>query len=1113
MDERRDAMRLRYLRDRKFGGFLLFAISKRMLFTKSIGHVYEDSDASHLTEMCTNVQTKNYLPEYNSMHGIKEDATSSWSSYCHQRKLSEHIFSTYMPRHVNGCTEQDKEILKRTILEHEAIFRKQICELHRLYRIQKDLMNEFQARNFNRSSVPAELSYSSSFSSQRWPEYTETISQMSGFPIGVTSWGNMPCAINEKTHLSFKRDRSIHFAQIPFPSGASKKDSEVLDYKPQKRTFDLQLPADVYMDIEGTDGFQKKNIAEPTNDATTPKNGTFYVLPDNGMKLTLQSDEVNHQVTNLTKQIGRSACIMVDLNKPSTKISFESPSNSASNQLLGTKPHNKLQQGYLDRLGDQQTPFHKDVYSKGEWPLNHESGNKGSTVDDFSRFSQASNHNGPTLPERLQSNSNSYCETFQYDHYNPEAWSRQELTHAIQTFPRFHSVTCLNSSMISPSVPSISTSQADLTSCTSSFALPLRNTAACKSSTLVAAHAPSFFSGSAYVNNESLSSNIDAQTPITHCQEWHNRSLNVSVGNVKTLPHTNKMHLNSIPYLNTASYKPDPINNGKENLHDNLPGSPIECSHSRDLKTPLELNLNQALPSVMEDTNTLGQDPMCYDGCYRFPGDASWQKKASISETEEKKTSIVDFSLSNEHPKFIYGSNVVTPNIKKGEKELDLSACNLQEVTSTMPFRDHTMQGDKDSEKNGKRILGFPIDGVERHSSILVSTKYTEKLLAEKAMFMENDDRKFANFLCGTKILSMQKNIQNGDSSTEVCGAMNTANSRPHINLNAELAYADDSTPSELIPEGVVVVRPSHSISIFGAKIVSDPDLQASTSQAETSIINQYKHISSNKADDSEKKDFSCEKLVRLAAENLVAISADCNDCHNDIGSNRLSLPQFDTLCWFAELVSHGSENLVLVDNGRNGYAQSLDVDADHNDAAGGLDLFEAMTLELEEVKVDQQCHEAKETEAKGDEENEQEVKTPASLLFTKARRGQGRKRRQKRDFQKDVLPGLASLSRLEVSEDLQTIGGMLKSSGRRWQTSLLRQNTGQKRMNTQRKGTRQLSMSIAVEEAQVTSCQPSPLSNTELGVVGSSMIGWGRTTRRCSRRRCLPQSFIGPLT
>lgn len=730
-------------------------------------------------------------------------------------------------------------------------------------------------------------------------------------------------------------------------------------------------------------------------------------------------------------------------------------------------------------------------------------------MDDFSQFSQASNHDDPNLPERLQLNSNTYSESFQYDHYNPETWSRQELTHAIQRSPRFHPVTCLNSSLISPSVPTISTSQADLTNCTSSFAPSLRNIAACKSNTQVAAHAPSFFSGSAFLNNESLRSNINAQRPITYLQEWHNRSFTASVGNVKTL-HTDIMDPNSIPYLNATSYKLDQINNDKDNLHDNLTGSPLECSHSRDLKTPLDLNLNQALPSAVEDTSTLRQDPMCYDGCYKFPADSYRHNKASTSETEEKKTSIVDFSLSNEHPKLIYGSDVMPPNVKKGEKELDLSACNSQEVISTMQFRYHTMQGDKDSEKNGKRILDFPIDGVNKHSSILVSTKYT----AEEAKFMENDDdRKLTDFPCGTKILSTQKKIQNGDSATEICGAMNSANSRPHINLNDELAYADDSTHSELIPEGEVVVQPSRSISIFGAKIVSDPDLQASNSQAETSIINQYEHVSSNKEVDSEKKDFSCEELVRLAAENLIAISADCNDCHNDIGPNLLSLPQFDTLCWFAELVSHSSENLVLVDNGRNRDALSLDVDADKNGNAGGLDLFEAMTLELEEVRVDQPCHEAKETEAKGDKENEQEVKAPASLLFTKARRGQGRKRRQKRDFQKDVLPGLTSLSRLEVSEDLQTIGGIMKASGRPWQTSLPRQNTGQKRMNTQRKGTRQLSMAITVEEVQVTSCQPTPLGNTEIGVIGSSMIGWGRTTRRCSRRRCLPRSLLGSLT
>ncbi|XP_042431583.1 uncharacterized protein LOC122017928 [Zingiber officinale] len=494
----------------------------------------------------------------------------------------------------------------------------------------------------------------------------------------------------------------------------------------------------------------------------------------------------------------------------------------------------------------------------------------------------------------------------------------------------------------------------------------------------------------------------------------------------------------------------------------------------------------------MEDVSALKQDQACYDVCNKFTGGASWHNIAS-----------------NGHSKFI------TPNIvKKGVKELDLSACNLQEATSALQFTYHKIQGDTDSEKNGKRIIDFPIDGVNKQSSMLVSTAYMEKLLADKTNFTENDNWKFTDFSCGTKILNLQKKIQNDDSATEIGGEMNSAKFRPHINLNAEFACADDSIPSEPISEGELVVQSSHSISIFGAKDVSGTDLQTSTCRVETNIMNQDKHISSNKKDDSEKKNF-CDQLVKFAAENLVAISVDSNGCHNDIGCNLLCLPQFDTLRWFAKVVSHSSENLMQVDNGKNQYARSMDDDnnwhGDHDDnAGGGLDLFEAITLELEEVKVDQQCCRAKENDAKDDKENGEEVKGPDSMLFTKPRCGQGKKRRQRRDFQKDVLPGLASLSRLQVSEDLQSFWGMMQPSRRPWQLSSTKRNTDQ---NSQRNGRRQQrSMVITVEEVQVTNHQPSPLGNAEIGVDGSSMIGWGRTTRRCRRRRCLPGNLVGSL-
>lgn len=718
-------------------------------------------------------------------------------------------------------------------------------------------------------------------------------------------------------------------------------------------------------------------------------------------------------------------------------------------------------------------------------------------------FSQANNPNEPNLSERLQLNSNTCCEGSPCDHNNPETWSRQELTPAIRTSPIF------------PSIPTISTYQADITSCTSSFASSWRKIATSKSNMLGAAHAPPSFRGSSYLNNESLSSNGNAQIPITYCQKWQtSRSLTTGLGTGKTVPYTNVMDPNSVPHSYVTSCKLDQINNHKENCHGHLPGSPEDHFHSRDLKTSIDLNLNQALPSGMEDVSTLKKDPACYDVCNKLAGGASWHKIASASETiEEKKTSMVNFSLSNGHSKLI----PPPPNVKrKGVKELDLSARNLQEVTSDLQFTYHKIRGDRDSEKNGKRIIGFPIDGVNKQSSILVSTACMEKPLADKTKFTENDNRKFIDFSCETKILNLQKKIQKGDSATEIGVEMNSAKFRPHINLNAEFACADDSIPSEPMSEGELVVQPPHSISIFGVKIVSGMDLQTAASRVETNIMNQDKHISSNKKDDSEKKNF-CDQLVRFAAENLVAISEDSNGCHNDIGSNPLCLPQFDTLRWFAEVVSHNSENLMPVDNGKNQYAQSMDDDnnchGDHDyNAGGGLDLFEAMTLELQEVKADQQCCRAKKTDAKDALENGEEVKGPASILFTKPRRGQGRKRRKRRDFQKDVLPGLASLSRLQVSEDLQTIWGMMKASGRPWQVSSTKRNTGQ---NTQRKGRRDelRSMAITVEEVQVTPHQPSPLSNAEIVVDGSSMIGWGRTTRRCRRRRCLPGNLLGLLS
>ncbi|RWV86311.1 hypothetical protein GW17_00051809 [Ensete ventricosum] len=340
----------------------------------------------------------------------------------------------------------------------------------------------------------------------------------------------------------------------------------------------------------------------------------------------------------------------------------------------------------------------------------------------------------------------------------------------------------------------------------------------------------------------------------------------------------------------------------------------------------------------------------------------------------------------------------------------------------------------------------------------------------------------------------------------EICSGKSRASFRKHINLNADFACTDDPISPDILTQGEIAVQSSHYTPRFGAKN-SGIDLEVPISQDETVIYNQHKYIPLSKNDDSHEKDYFGDILVRSAAENLVSISMDCRGCTDEINSDQLSLPGLDTLSWFAEVVSCSAENPKLPsDGGDVGGDIGTQSSDDH-----GYDFFEATTLNLEEIRMDKHCSRPKELENK-DEKEDNDDKGAASLLFTKPRRGQARKRRQRRDFQKDILPGLASLSRHEVSEDLQTIGGMMKASGRPWKTGLTSQNTSRNGMNPQTKGRRRpRTLAITTEEIKVSPATHSQSSNCEIGVSEGCMIGWGRTTRRCRRQRCPPGSPPAP--
>ncbi|CAL9093640.1 unnamed protein product [Musa textilis] len=1072
--------------------------------------------------MVMKVQGKYHLPGYYSMQDIKEDARTSWSWFFQDKKFGEHLCNNHIPRLVDGCSEHDKGMIRRTMLEHEAIFRKQVYELHRLYRIQKDLMNQFQIRGYYGSFTPAEASHSNSFSSQMQSECTEKILQISHLPLGNSGDGKTPFAGTERSHFSFSREGNVRSDHFPSLNGASRKDTEALEYKPlKKRRFNLQLPADVYIDTEDTDGSVQTKIVESSHSsASIFKNGNCSLYSENDVKLTLGSDhKEEHQILNSPTQFGISACTTVDLNKPITEICYETPAKSASIQLLGLETHSKRNQehllslrsktNFIEQHVNRQTTsdlLYKDVLTKREWPLfNHESVKKGSTVDSFSQTLY--DDNASTSSETLQSNTKKCHEFSLFNHNNQETWSRQEPIHNIQASLR---VPHIQASRASPSTPStMTTPKVDLISSASSFVSPWLKPTISISNRQTMVEALPCFGVPSNLPNGILSSKMDAQVPVT-CQKWKSsKSLSTSLGSDIRVPHANGyhhgLHLESSSELHAeiAVCKPGKIDDANRDLHYHLPENYAKHFSSRDLKT--HVDLNKVFPSDVGDKITFRQDRVICDVNDKVPEDpSSFRNKAFYNEAVDlrKYDSRAGFRFSNGHRQLISSSNVVAPGDERNEgKELDFSPCTMPEVTSASQFKHYKVQGNEVSDNNGTRILGFPLHNATQQSSISASLRRMGKHLCGNTI-KKNGNMIINDLSCGIQVLNSQDNIHIGDSITEICGGNNRANFRNHVRPNAEFACRDEPISSKILPRDEIVVQSSYAKSSVGAKIASNIDLEANISQAEMAMLKKHKDIPSSKKDGSEEKDYSGVTLVRLAAENLVAISMCCSGHPDDTNSHPSSLPRFDTLYWFADVAaSCRAENLRLLGDGGDGGTQSSDDD--------GLDIFEAMTLKLQEIKVDQYWSRSKELELKDEHEGKQDIGA-ASLLFAKPRRGQSRKRRQRRrDFQKDILPGLASLSRHEVTEDLQTIGGMMKASGWPWQTGLTRRDIGRNGINSQTNRRKQpRSLSITFEEMGVGSLPPSQPSNSEITVDKVGMIGWGRTTRRCRRQRCLPVSL-----
>lgn len=486
---------------------------------------------------------------------------------------------------------------------------------------------------------------------------------------------------------------------------------------------------------------------------------------------------------------------------------------------------------------------------------------------------------------------------------------------------------------------------------------------------------------------------------------------------------------------------------------------------------------------VVSDVKT----PDKYDAIYKENG---------VSVDEPRKLEMQQGGLS-----WLRTLPVVNGKSLKDEKEgsykmkIDSTQIDLRKDPSQSPVQDSwsTTHG-HDAERRRfetsnhasvKRILGFPI--FESKTGSVASVPGNNSLLnSELAKGDLPGDPVLPSSGEQLKVQEPRKRLVNDNSYI-----------RHQIDLN-ECVIEEEAQPTPPSP----VVKRTTGIDLE-APVVVESDLE------EDSLESKLK-----KPFDSfgYEPDLPCESLGKIAAEALVAISsfhvqnlqdnAALDLQENETQRQSDSSPS-DFLHWFAEIISSYHEN----SENEAGMAKT---GACHEESSSDdVDDFVYMTLNLPETKVEECCYKPPQSE---------DLKEEETVAPRRPRRGQARRGRQRKDFQRDVLPGLVSLSRNEVTEDLQTIEGMVKAIGGTWQSSLALRNGGKSGGG---RGRRRTTCSApppppppppppapAVCYAQAQQ----PPNSKEPGLDETSLTGWGKRTRRPPRQRCPISNSLLPL-
>ncbi|XP_055801494.1 uncharacterized protein LOC129870677 [Solanum dulcamara] len=1054
--------------------------------------------------METQVHCKGYLPAYYSMSYVSEDLNNRLPLH-----YGEKIFTN--AQYCNGFMSRttidldpgyEKDVLKQKILEHEETFKNQVFELHRLYRTQRDMMYEIKRTELHKPWTSMEPSSSSNILGSHLLPKDAWKCHTTSFPLANSSYARPSMCGTEIVNSPFSSSKvnDVQSGQVQMQNGCFSKICKSLEARPsklRKKMFDLQLPADVYLD---TDEIEQLRDDEGSFNPSSCANGNEKVYQDSCTSLFpdvgTKSDKKDASASDSCL---RSSVRLADLNEPAQ---LEEAISLPVDFLGYGKSHKET-----TRLNAsaKSNPTFVAFPRETTWNSHHTSPSKGKERDWFSSTYETGKVEGSLTP----------VHSFSHNKFpTPRHLAQVMLDKAFQ-HPGVQSPHCIRDDLWKEKAGkcletfhgnhekyNYTYGRPFITSQTAS-PYPFSNSSEFTNSwsdTLSSWGKPSGFAArlSSGHTNPSLNScaMVGKSLKLPQCHDIFGDKGNIDGSSRPNLGEATNLSIrNGFYHGSSSGPKESPrcfsvaFDSQKQNKSDNLTSDRsfnngcekfLTTSNNMDLTSEKGFDLNvQSKDSVNEEL--YGRDVELVDE-KREPQDCKpvlpWLKAKpsfknettdSMNGGKSAKPGLIEAytnsPICGSVPLKNFSDGFYAQNVASAVEDCNMKA--TQELGETRSVR---------------KILGVPIPEIpcasKNESSSFVSTS-----AALCSSPVEENSRREGrrividiNIACDLTMVESEKQAVMEAVVTETALETKATIIRNSFDLNSCITEDDDPFFVE-----------SNNVNV---RTVVDIDLE-SPPVLETELDN----LSEEKDKQNEaslqlpehKPEHTQDDIVRVAAEAIVAISSSSQI---DTVSSDPSDDPLGSLGWFVGVV-------VSFENELESKSKEIIVEdaviVARPTTTTEMDYFEAMTLQLEETKEQDYLPKPFVPEVQPVED------AGTTSLTNRTRRGHGRWGRQRRDFQRDILPGLASLSRHEVTEDIQIFGELMRATGHTW-------NSGSKRRNGGTRGRRRM----VIETTPVTVLTPlnPPLKQNLSNIVSSledkSLTGWGgKTTRRPRRQRC----------